>query len=113
MTDSFFEIHETAITSAECDKEGQHSVYNIGQFSGMGGAKIGTTMQEAEWFYLLNTSAEIITPDQQNGYGSGDERKVNEVVKQHRIRACVLDRLDEKGQAAQRGNGVHKARVGT
>ena len=65
MTDSFWETRETATTSAECDTEGQRSVYNMGQFPGMGGTKVGTTMQEADWFYLVDASAEIVTTGQQ------------------------------------------------
>ena len=44
-------------------------------------------MQEAEWFYLEDTSAEITTTDQQM---ATDQvmKKVSEVVKQHRTRAC-------------------------
>ena len=82
-----FELGGTsATTSAECDTEGQRSVYNMGQFTGMGGTKVGTTMQEAEWFYSEDTSAEITTTDQQM---ATDQvmKKVSEVFKQYRTRA--------------------------
>ena len=64
MTDSSWEIHETAITVAECDREGQRSVYNMEHFSGLGGAKVGATMQEGDGFNLLTTIAEILRTDQ-------------------------------------------------
>ena len=48
MTDSSWEIHETVIILAECDREGQRSVYNMEHFSSLGGGKVGATMQEAD-----------------------------------------------------------------
>ena len=80
-------MHETAITLAECDRRGQRSVYNMGQFSSMGGTKVGPTIQEADWFYLVDASAEIKTTDH---LVAMDQvvKEVNEVATQHRIRAC-------------------------
>ena len=56
MTDSSWEIHETAITYAECDREGQRSVHKMGHFFGTGGTVVGPTIQEAHRTYLVDAS---------------------------------------------------------
>ena len=68
-------------------------MYNIGQFSGMGGAKVGTPMQEAERFYLLRM--QVPRSKRQTILVAMDQvvKEVNEVATQHRIRACGLGRF--------------------
>ena len=69
-------------------------------------------MQEADWFKLVNTIAEILRTDQQMATDRV-VKKVNEVVKQHRIRAGFLGRLAEERPAAHRANEIQKAGRGT
>ena len=59
MTDT----RDCSLTFAGCDRAGQRAVHNMVQISGTGGAEVGPTIQEADWFYLVDASAEIMTTD--------------------------------------------------
>ena len=38
-------------------------MHNMGKISRKCGAEVGPTIQEADWFYLVDASAEIMTTD--------------------------------------------------
>ena len=59
MTDT----RDCSLTFAGCDREGQRAVHNMGKISRKCGAEVGPTIQEADWFYLVDASAEIMTTD--------------------------------------------------